>query len=143
MKYILLLFMILCSSTYAQTKKGVIYDATIVRVTDGDTVVFQANFLPLPLKPELSLRIYGIDTPERGTLAKCNDEKQLGQNASNYTRQIIKSAKTVKIMLIEWDKYGGRVLGDVFVDGKSVRELLIENKFPRPYFGGRKPNWCS
>lgn len=143
MKYILLLFMILCPSTYAQTKKGVIYDATIVRVTDGDTVVFQANFLPLPLKPELSLRVYGVDTPERGALAKCNDEKQLGQNASSYTKQVIKSAKTIKIMIIEWDKFGGRVLGDVFVDGKSLRELLIENNYAKPYFGAKKPNWCS
>ena len=50
---------------YAQKQpKGVTYDAQILRVSDGDTIVISAPFLPAPLKPELAVRIYGVDTPE-------------------------------------------------------------------------------
>ena len=40
-------------NTHAQTgkqKPGVVYDANITRVIDGDTVAFEAAWLPDPLK---------------------------------------------------------------------------------------------
>ncbi len=43
-----------------------IYDYKVTRVIDGDTVEFEAPFLPAPLKPVLSLRVLGVDTPEKG-----------------------------------------------------------------------------
>jgi endonuclease YncB( thermonuclease family) len=33
--------------------------------------VIAAPFLPAPLKPELAVRIYGVDTPEKGHRAQC------------------------------------------------------------------------
>jgi hypothetical protein len=62
-----------------KTPKGVTYDAQILRVTDGDTVVIAAPFLPAPLKPELAVRVYGVDTPEKGFRAQCESEKQRGE----------------------------------------------------------------
>ena len=57
--------------SFAQKQKeGVTYDATILRVIDGDTVAFQASYLPDPLKKELSIRVFGVDTPEKGFRAK-------------------------------------------------------------------------
>ena len=41
-----------------------------------------------------------------------------------------------------WEKFGGRVLGDVFVDGQSLRKLLITNGFAREYYGEAKTSWC-
>ena len=41
-----------------KTPQGVTYDAKIVRVNDGDTVVIAAPFLPAPLKPELAVRVF-------------------------------------------------------------------------------------
>ena len=49
-----------------KTPKGVTYDAQILRITDGDTVVIAAPFLPPPIKPELAIRVFGVDTPEKG-----------------------------------------------------------------------------
>lgn len=69
MKKILLTFALLFSTSlvYAQkTPQGVTYDAQILRVSDGDTVVIAAPFLPKPLKPELAVRVFGVDTPEKG-----------------------------------------------------------------------------
>ena len=65
--FIALVIAIVVPAAYAQkTPQGVTYDAQIVRVNDGDTVVIAAPFLPQPLKPELAVRIFGVDTPEKG-----------------------------------------------------------------------------
>lgn len=115
----------------------------ITRVIDGDTVAFEAKFLPPPLKPELSLRIYGVDTPEKGFRAKCQQENDRGQAATLFTYNTIRSAKTYRIVIQSWDKYGGRVLGDVIVDGISLRDLLIRNGYAREYYGDAKLSWCT
>jgi len=39
-------------------------------------VAFQADFLPAPLKKELSIRVFGVDTPEKGFRAQCPSEAQ-------------------------------------------------------------------
>jgi len=52
MKKLLLLLLIVPVLAVAQPKQrpGVTYDAVITRVIDGDTVAFQADFLPAPLR---------------------------------------------------------------------------------------------
>ena len=63
MKKLLLLLLVLPALALAQkTPKGVTYDAQIIRVSDGDTIVIAALFLPQPLKPELAVRVFGVDT---------------------------------------------------------------------------------
>ena len=76
MKHFLAVLLLLPALAMAQAKApkqptGVLYDAQIVRVTDGDTVVIAAPFLPAPLKPELAVRVYGVDTPEKGFRGQC------------------------------------------------------------------------
>jgi endonuclease YncB( thermonuclease family) len=119
-----------------------VYDFPITRVIDGDTVAFQAPFLPPPLKQELSIRVFGVDTPEKGHRAKCPQEAQRGEMASAFTKQQIASAQRRQIVLMDWDKYGGRVLGDVILDGRSLRQMLIQNGFAREYYGEAKQSWC-
>ena len=124
-------------------KEGVTYDAVITRVIDGDTVAFQAPFLPEPLKKELSIRVYGVDTPEKGFRAKCPSEDQRGQAASEFTKSAIKASTKRQIIIMDWDKYGGRVLGDVLLDGQSLRMMLINKGFAREYYGEAKTSWCE
>lgn len=126
-----------------KTPRGVTYDVDILRVIDGDTVAFKASFLPPPLKPELSIRIYGVDTPEKGFRAKCSSEDQRGQLATQFTKNLVTNAKTRQIVLYEWDKYGGRVLGDIVLDGMSLRSLLIQQGYAREYYGEAKQSWCD
>jgi endonuclease YncB( thermonuclease family) len=125
-----------------KTPVGVTYDTTIVRATDGDTVVIAAPYLPAPLKPELGVRIFGVDTPEKGFRGKCESEKVRGEQASEFTKLVIKSTKKHQVVLYDWDKFGGRVLGDILLDGMSLRALLISNGFAREYFGDAKQSWC-
>ena len=127
----------------AQKKQGVMYDVTIIRVSDGDTIVFKASFLPAPLKPELALRVFGVDTPEKGFRAKCPSEAQRGEAASAFTKQAVSNAKVHQVYLMDWDKFGGRVLGDLLLDGQSLRQMLIANGYAREYFGEAKQSWCN
>ena len=122
---------------------GVIYDAVINRIIDGDTVVIQAPYLPKPLKPEIAVRIYGVDTPEKGFRAKCKEEDDRGHAATDFTTAAIKVAIKHQVSLLEWDKYGGRVLGDIILDGKSLRKMLIDQDMAREYFGDAKKPWCK
>lgn len=129
--------------TLAGDKTGVTYDIKITRVVDGDTVAFEANFLPDPLKKELSIRVFGVDTPEKSFRAKCESEAARGQEATEFTKHAVAEAKHTQMVLMDWDKYGGRVLGDVILDGKSLRAELIANGFAREYYGEAKQSWCN
>ena len=145
MKKLFLLLLIVPCLVLAQPKQrpGVTYDAVITRVIDGDTVAFQADFLPAPLKKELSIRVYGVDTPEKGHRAQCASEAQRGEAASAFTKQMIAASQQRQVVLMDWDKYGGRVLGDVILNGVSLRQQLIANGFAREYYGEAKTSWCQ
>ena len=145
MKKLLALFLIVPALVIAQPRQrpGVTYDAVITRVIDGDTVAFQADFLPAPLKKELSIRVYGVDTPEKGFRAQCPSEAQRGEAASAFTKQLITNSQQRQVVLMDWDKYGGRVLGDVILNGQSLRVMLIQNGFAREYYGEAKTSWCQ
>jgi endonuclease YncB( thermonuclease family) len=121
---------------------GVTYEAQIVRVSDGDTIVIAATFLPAPLKPELAIRIFGVDTPEKGFRAKCPAEDQRGQAASAFTKKMVETSKSRQVTLYSWDKFGGRVLGTFILDGVDLRKALIANGFAREYYGEAKGSWC-
>ena len=130
-----------------KTPQGVTYDAQILRITDGDTVVIAAPFLPKPLKPELAIRVFGVDTPEKGFRAQCPSEAQRGEAASAFTKNAINSAAAgggkFQVTMYGWDKFGGRVLGDILINGQSLRAGLIANGFAREYYGEAKQSWCN
>ena len=145
MKKLILLLLVVPVLAFAQPKQkpGVTYDAVITRVIDGDTVAFQADFLPAPLKKELSIRVFGVDTPEKGHRAACPSEAARGEAATAFTKAQINAATKRQIVLMDWDKYGGRVLGDVLLNGQSLRVMLIQNGFAREYYGEAKTSWCQ
>ena len=148
MKKLLAILLLVPALAIAQkTPQGVTYDAQILRITDGDTVVIAAPFLPKPLKPELAVRVFGVDTPEKGFRAQCESEKQRGEAASAFTKNAIAAAAAsggkFQVTMYGWDKFGGRVLGDILVNGQSLRAALIANGFAREYYGEAKQSWCQ
>lgn len=147
-KLLLAVFLLVVSfNSFGEVIRNQLYAYPITRVIDGDTVEFQATFLPPPLKPVLALRVYGVDTPEGKPLAKCFDEYQKATFAKEFTKLWISMAyqegKTVLIEIISHDKYGGRVLGDVVIDGERLSQALIAQGHAKPYKGGKKSSWCS
>ena len=113
-----------------------------VRNYDGDTVTVDIpNTHPLFGK-QISVRIVGIDTPEKHGKNPC--EKERARVAQRMVENLLKNAKSIELRNIDRDKYF-RVLGEIWVDGKSVGDSLIKNHLAYPYDGGRKPastDWC-
>ena len=146
-KFLMILLAVPLLAFAQKTPQGVTYDAQILRVTDGDTVVIAAPFLPKPLKPELAIRVFGVDTPEKGFRAQCPSEAQRGEAASAFTKNAINSAAAsggkLQVTMYGWDKFGGRVLGDLLINGQSLRAALITNGFAREYYGDAKQSWCQ
>lgn len=141
-KLLLALFFVPLLAMAQKTPNGVTYDAKILRVNDGDTVVISAPFLPVPLKPELAVRIYGVDTPEKGFRAQCASEDQRGQAATAFTKKAVESTQKHQVIIYGWDKFGGRILGDMILNGVSLRAELIKNGYAREYYGEAKQSWC-
>lgn len=116
----------------------------ITRVIDGDTVEIKAEFLPPPLPQKLLVRLLGVDTPEKAPRAHCKDENLLSLKAKLFTEEQISRAEKVEVVLMKWDKFGGRVLGDIILDGKKLSQLLIDRGLAIAYNGERKTHdWCK
>ena len=141
--FIALLIAIIVPAYAQKTPQGVTYDAQVLRVSDGDTVVISAPFLPAPLKPELAVRVFGVDTPEKGHRAQCPSEDARGKAATQFTTNAVAQAQKRQVILYGWDKFGGRVLGDIILNGQSLRSMLIANGFAREYYGEAKQSWCN
>ena len=123
----------------AQAKPIAIYEFTIKEVYDGDTVKIEETAYNLPL----SIRINGIDTPEKGHRAKCNQEKKLAEQAKKFLENLIKEANLIYFDELKWDKYGGRILANMYIDGLSVATIMIKEGFAREYHGEKKIGWCK
>lgn len=144
-KFILIALIAFSSLAQAQKEKPmVVYDWKINRVVDGDTVEVATNWVPDPLPKKMSIRVFGVDTPEKGHRAMCPSEAQRGEAATAFTKKVITESKTARVAVLSWDKYGGRMLGDIILDNNvSLRALLIQNGFAREYYGEAKTSWCN
>lgn len=115
----------------------IVYD-----IYDGDT--FRID---LPLPPPLNrayIRIKGIDTPEKGSRAKCSEEKAKAEEALVAIKELIPINSSVTLTNYDWDKYGGRINAFVESNGINVGEELIKRNLAVPYTGqGPKKDWCT
>jgi endonuclease YncB( thermonuclease family) len=117
-----------------------LYLAYLITVTDGDT--FKAR-VPVWNGVEIvtAVRVNGIDAPElRG---KCDFEKVKAEEASAALAHYLQTAKSVTLQNVKDDKYSGRVVADVIVDGKSLSSEMIRTGLVRPYNGGTRAGWCK
>lgn len=120
-----------------------LYDWKVIEVVDGDTIKVEAKWLPSPLKPEILIRIAGVDTPELGWKGHCQEEKDLAEKAKKFSEKFIREATDVRIEVVGFDKYGGRLLGDIWIDHKQLSRELVYAGLAQYYFGEKKPEWCN
>lgn len=138
-KFLFLSFWMFSFCVYANP-----YDYKVLRVIDGDTVEIEAPFLPIELDQKLLVRIIGVDTPEHGFRAKCMKEYDKAEEAKKFVEEQIKNAKVVKVLFIKWDKYGGRIDGDIILDEERLSYKLLEQGYGVEYDGGKKEkDWCK
>ncbi len=143
MKYLfiaLLLALTAPSLSFAKSY-GDIHGAIYVRNYDGDTVTFNLPGLHPIIGHKISIRVNGIDTPEiRG---KCDKEKISAKLVKHLVADILKNADSITLKNIGRGKYF-RIVADVIVDGKSLKEILILGGMAVPYDGGTKTHsWCQ
>jgi micrococcal nuclease len=114
------------------------YIFTPSRVIDGDTIEIKERAFGL----KLAIRVNGIDTPEKGFRAKCDSENELALKASAFTGDFV-HGKNILVSKLKWDKYGGRMLGDIRIGNKNLSQELIDRGLAREYHGEKKKSWCK
>ena len=134
----LVLTMCVMAFTAPQKSYGDVLVSEIVSVYDGDTFRARIDSFPAILGDSIGIRVAGIDTPEiRG---KSKKEKRLAKKAKQVALEILTNAEVIVLKNIKRGKYF-RIVADVFVDGKSLADSLINKKLAYAYNGGTKKSW--
>lgn len=113
-----------------------------VRNYDADTITFDIpNVHPL-IGKNISVRVRHVDTPEIKGKQPC--EKDVARTAKRLIENQLKAAKRIDLTDVAKDKYF-RILANVIVDGKSLKDILLKNNLAYAYEGGTKSkmSWCK
>ncbi len=141
------LYLIVCvllavpTAARAMDSRAERYSWPVVGVKDGDTIAVEIPGLPPMLNP-VAIRLRGIDTPESGGRAKCAAERDLAQRATRFTRLAVARGRRIEFATPDWDKYGGRIDAEIWIDGVSLADQLIAAGLARAYDGGKRDGWC-
>lgn len=126
---------------------AIVYQATVLSVTDGDTLRVRVPGWPEAFSP-VAVRVYGLDTPEkRKPPARSACEVALGLRASAYAKTLAKPGDAVRVVYKPGrdDKYR-RLLADVtLADGRDWAAAMIDAGYARRYggpYGLTKRPWC-
>ena len=116
------------------------YKCNIIKVVDGDTVDVDIDLgFGVWLKDE-RVRIMGIDTPESRTRDKV--EKKFGLASKAKLKSLLGKTGVLKTQVNKngEDMKGkfGRILGDFQVGARMITDILCEEGYAVPYFGGSK-----
>jgi len=111
-------------------------EAVVERVVDGDTIkVALVGDMPELFRKE-NIRLRHCDTPEKHDPRP--DVAALAIQATDYTARRIAPGQHITLREVGFDKYGGRLLADVEVDGVNLCRALIDAGLAHPYEGGKK-----
>ena len=115
----------------------------IISAIDGDS--YRVVVAPWPGQHnEAILRLNGWDAPESTWRAECDAEGKLGVRATEVADSLVRASHVRELVSPSWDKYGGRVLGTLLLDGEDIGEQLAVKGLLKAYTGkGDKPDWCN
>jgi len=109
----------------------------VTKVIDGDTidVILDMGF---DILYKQRVRLFGIDTPESRTRDKV--EKIYGLKSKAFLKESLSHAKKITVKTYKGSETGkfGRILGDVWCDGKSVNQLMCKVGHAVAYYGQNK-----
>lgn len=119
--------------TYGSVRVG-----EVVSIYDGDTFTVNIPGWPGVIGERISVRVYGIDTPEmRDDRPKV---RELARAAKQKVVQRLREGKVIELRNLRRDKYF-RLLAEVWVDNRSLADELIKAGLAHPYDGGTKSAW--
>lgn len=135
-----LLFVVGCTAiaTHKTNHYPNIESARLVSVYDGDTFKVDIPGWPAIIGRGISIRINGIDTPERrGTRPEI---KLLAEKARARLIQLLGTGDSLVLANPKRGKYF-RIIADVLIDGNDIGVQLIHEGHAKPYDGGTRPKW--
>ena len=114
------------------------YRCKVVHIVDGDTVDVDIDLGFGVWMKKQRIRMYGIDTPESRTRDLV--EKKYGLKAKKFLQDKLKKAKSITIRTHKGEEKGkfGRILGDIYCDGKSVNSEMVKVGHAVAYYGQNK-----
>lgn len=113
-----------------------------IEAIDGDSFQVLVHVWPGQMN-QVILRLRGYDAPESTWRAKCEFEKKLGERAKAMADSLIQQSHSFELASPAWDKYGGRVIGDLLLDRRNIGPILKSMGLLQDYDGkGPKPGWC-
>lgn len=117
-------------------------DAKYLYNYDGDTINFHiGDTLPVIFQ-NMSIRLYGIDTPELHSKNSC--ESTLSHKIQAFVENELKSAKKIDLVGCEKGKYF-RLVCSISYDDKDLTKTLLDKRYGVPYYGDTKEkvDWCK
>jgi endonuclease YncB( thermonuclease family) len=114
-------------SSKKTTEEKRVWSGMVVGVSDGDTITVLHEG-----KGE-KIRLYGIDTPEKG--------QPFSKKAKQFTSGMV-YGKTVEVETKDTDRYS-RNVALIYVDGQSLNEALVKNGFAWVYREYCKEAFCE
>ena len=109
----------------------------VTKIVDGDTidVILDMGF---DILYKQRVRLFGIDTPESRTRDKV--EKKYGLLSKYFLKDALSNGKKITIKTYKGDETGkfGRILGDVWIDGKSINQTMCDKGYAVAYYGQNK-----
>ena len=144
---IIFLIFLLFSTTTKAENLDTMYVYKAIKIIDGDTIALNVeNEKPLIQKLGLSVRIRGIDTPEKGKKAKCDKERALAEKATKLVNEIVGAMGQNELLLskVRWDEFGGRIDAFVKINGVDIGKALLVRGLAVKYDGNKKTkDWCK
>ncbi len=108
----------------------------ITHVVDGDTLDLKCEG-----RQTERIRVMGYDTPET-YYADCPSEKRLGDEATEYVRNLASTAQVTKVERNGQDRYE-RTLARIFIDEQDLADIMVSQELAVRYSGARRINWCD
>jgi len=124
--------------------EGLVCQCKVVSVYDADTVTIIIPWNNSMYK--VKCRLVGIDSAEKRT--KNKEEKAVALKATEWLKSVI-DGKIIWIKCGKWGKYGGRMLGVLYLSeedlksDKSVNNSIVEKGYAYKYDGKKKRKFAD
>lgn len=105
------------------------YSATVLTVTDADTIIVIID-LGLDVSKREKIRLANIDAFEKGT--------PKGIEARAYLSRLLSGKEILLVTSDDTREKYGRLLAIVYLKGEDINQLLIEKGFAKEYHGGKR-----
>jgi len=140
---LILILILSYSSIYSRekvTQDFVVSEVT--RIYDGDTITVNLDCNEILFCKNISVRVYGIDTPEMHGGSNTHKEKYLAKLARQMTINFVRKSEKIYLDDCFRGKYF-RIVCKVRNDkGRYLEDLLLNSTLAVPYYGGKKTkNW--